>query len=328
MNIHELNYVICIAKHQNITNAAKELYISQPTLSKHLQKLERNLGVKLFSRVDNCYIPTYAGRRYMEYAANVLQLTNDWKKELSDLLTCNDGELNIAFPLMRSSCMIPQILPAFHALYPNIRINFLEETYAIQERLLTDTRIDFAIFNEGRPHPKLEYETLGQEAILLVVSAAHPLAAGLLDITQQNGVYPLVDWDAIVNEKFILHFPEQNTGAITERLLQKHHITPKVPFYTRNTQAALLLAQQNHGICFAPETYVRNMTFQVPPVCFSLNDQEACTTTVLAYRTGSYLTSYGKEFIKIAKDYFEKYATTGGGKEFFFPESFKDLSIY
>ena len=50
MNIHELNYVLCIAKHQNMTKAARELYISQPTLSKHLGKLERELGIKLFNR--------------------------------------------------------------------------------------------------------------------------------------------------------------------------------------------------------------------------------------------------------------------------------------
>ena len=49
MNIHELNYVLCIAKHQNMTKAAQELFISQPTLSKHLGKLERELGVKLFT---------------------------------------------------------------------------------------------------------------------------------------------------------------------------------------------------------------------------------------------------------------------------------------
>ena len=103
MNIHELNYVLCIAKHQNMTKAARELYISQPTLSKHLGKLERELGIKLFNRVDNCYIPTYAGRRYMEYASRVLELTRNWEKELEDLRSLNDGELNVAFPLMRSS---------------------------------------------------------------------------------------------------------------------------------------------------------------------------------------------------------------------------------
>ena len=44
MNYHELKYILCIAKYQNLTKAAQELYISQPTLTKHLQKLEREMG--------------------------------------------------------------------------------------------------------------------------------------------------------------------------------------------------------------------------------------------------------------------------------------------
>ncbi|WP_287714558.1 LysR family transcriptional regulator [Blautia sp.] len=304
MNIHELNYVLCIARHQNMTKAAQELFISQPTLSKHLGKLERELGIKLFSRVDNCYIPTYAGRRYMEYASGVLELTRDWEKELADLRSQNDGELNVAFPLMRSSCMIPRILPAFRRIHPNIRLNFLEETYAIQERLLTDSRIDFAIFSDGSLNPKLEYETLGHEEILLAVSPDHPLARKVRPAACKDSPYPQVDLSELGNEKFILHFPEQNTGAITEQLLKKYGIKPKVPFYTRNTQAALLLVQQNEGICFAPETYIQNMTFRTPPVCFSLHDPDAFTSTIIAYRKGAYLTSYALDFIQISKDYF------------------------
>lgn len=314
MNIHELNYVLCIAKHQNITKAAQELFISQPTLSKHLKKLERDLNIKLFSRVDNCYLPTYAGRRYMEYASRVLALTQDWERELSDLVTANAGELNIAFPLMRSSCMIPRILPPFHQMHPGIQVNFFEETYGIQERLLEDTKIDFAIFSECSPNPKLEYETLGQEQILLAVSPLHPLAKGLPDMNHIKGEYPVIDWKQLENERMILHFPEQTTGAITERLLSRHHLHPQVPFYTRNTQAALLLVQENQGICFAPETYIRNMTFHTPPVCFSLGDEDACTATTLAYRKGAYLSSYSMDFIQIAKEYFRKYTNnhTGG----------------
>lgn len=310
MNIHELNYVLCIAKHQNLTKAARELFISQPTLSKHLKKLERELGMKLFARIDNCYIPTYAGSRYLEYASRMLALTQDWEKELLELSSLNDGELHVAIPLMRSSCMVPVILPAFHEMHPNIRVHILEETYAIQECLLKDTSIDFAIFNETRENPKLTYEYLGRESILLAVSPDHPLASAVFNDTDTAGkekkkyTYPSVNWEAIKDEKFILHFPEQNTGAITERLLNKHHITPKVPFYTRNTQAALLLVMKNQGICFAPETYIRNMAFEKPPVCFSLEDEDAFTSTVLAYRKGVYLTTYAEDFIELAKEFF------------------------
>lgn len=92
MNIHELNYVLCIAKHQNLTKAARELFISQPTLSKHLKKLERELGMKLFARIDNCYIPTYAGSRYLKYAAGMLALKQDWERSaLSCLLQTTES---------------------------------------------------------------------------------------------------------------------------------------------------------------------------------------------------------------------------------------------
>lgn len=305
MNIHELNYVLCIAKHQNLTKAARELFISQPTLSKHLKKLERELGMKLFARIDNCYIPTYAGSRYLEYASKMLALKQDWEKELFELSSLNDGELRAAIPLMRSSCMVPSILPAFHKMHPNIRVHILEETYAVQECLLKDTSIDLAIFNETSENPKLSYEFLGKEPILLAISPEHPLAFRVSGECGKKTTYPPVDWEAIKNESFILHFPEQNTGAITERLLNKHHITPRVPFYTRNTQAALLLMMKNQGICFAPETYIRSMAFEKPPVCFSLEDEDAFTSTVLAYRKGAYLTAYAEDFIQLAKDYFK-----------------------
>lgn len=140
MNYSELHYILCIAKHQNLTRAAQELYISQPTLTKHLQKLEREMGAKLFSRNGNTYVPTYTGRKYMEYARKILQVKQDWEKELKDLTENNEGELNIAVPLMRSSCMIPQIMAEFSEKYPNVNVSIWEEAYSIQEKLLLNDR--------------------------------------------------------------------------------------------------------------------------------------------------------------------------------------------
>src|SRR5699024_11858502 len=66
------------------------------------------------SRSGNTYVPTYLGRRYLEYARKVLALNQDWERELKDMNACMDGELNIAFPLMRSSCMVPSIRSEEH----------------------------------------------------------------------------------------------------------------------------------------------------------------------------------------------------------------------
>ena len=299
MNFKEMNYILCIAKHQNLTKAAQELYISQPTLTKYLQKLEREVGGKLFARSGNSYIATYLGRRYMEYAKKVLEVNQDWEKELKDLTSCSEGELNIAFPLMRSSCMVPQIMEIFHRQYPGVRVNLREETYAIQEKLLLDDQLDFAIFNEAKPHPKLEYETLLKEEVLLVMPAGHPLAD--LGVKRSGKEYPLIDLHLLGQEPFILHFPEQTTGHIALELFEKYAIRPPVPIRTRNTVTCVKLCQKGLGLCLIPENYMKNMELLKPPLCFSVGDEGAYSALTIAYRKGAYLPVYARDFIRIAQ---------------------------
>ena len=71
MDFRELSYVLAIAKHRNITRAAESLYVGQPTLSKFLSALESELGLKLFRRLGNKYVLTYAGERYVETASKI-----------------------------------------------------------------------------------------------------------------------------------------------------------------------------------------------------------------------------------------------------------------
>ena len=301
MNLQELNYVLCIAKHQNLTQAAQELYISQPTLSKALQKLEKELGGKLFSYSANRYVPTYLGRRYMEFARRMLEVNQDWEKELMDLNSCQQGELNIAFPLMRSSCMVPQILPVFHKLYPGIRVNLMEETYAIQEKLLLDDQLDFAVFNESRPNPKLCYELLLKEEILLMLPPGHPLIEK--GVNREGFDYPWMDLSVLQEVPFILHFPQQTTGVLEEELFESYDLHPQVPFRTRNTEVCFRLCQQGMGACFIPQSYIKAVCRDVPSACFSVGEKGTWSHLIIAYRKGAYLSSYAREFIRIAKEH-------------------------
>ena len=78
MDFRDLSYVLAIARYQNITKAANSLYVTQPTLTKFLQNLEAELGQKLFRKLGHRFVLTYAGERYVEKAAEILNL----KKEL------------------------------------------------------------------------------------------------------------------------------------------------------------------------------------------------------------------------------------------------------
>lgn len=294
MNTQELEYILCIAKHQNLTKAAQELYISQPTLSKHLKKIEQEINGKLFSRSGNRYIPTYLGRKYMEYAHRMLEIESNWNRELSDLTSCKTGELNIAFPPMRSTCIIPSVIPQFHKEFPNVKINFLEESNEIEKKLLLDETLDFAVFNETIPNSELSYETIGKEEILMMIPNNH---AFLKKGMNSNSVH-LKDFE---NETFILNFSNQTTGKIMQDYFNSLDIVPNVLFRTRNIQAAALLCQQGYGICFIPKTYIDIIPFKEKPALFHIGEKGVYSTLVVAYRKNKYMTEYEKRFISLIK---------------------------
>lgn len=97
MDFRELNYILAIEKYQNITKAAESLYISQPTLSKFLITLESNLGQKLFRKLGNRYVLTYAGEQYVKTAKEILRLKSNLDIQLADILKRDVGILNVAF---------------------------------------------------------------------------------------------------------------------------------------------------------------------------------------------------------------------------------------
>ncbi|MEE3377995.1 MAG: LysR family transcriptional regulator, partial [Lachnospiraceae bacterium] len=147
MDFRDLTYIAAIAKYQNITKAAESLYVTQPTLSKFLMATEDALGQKLFRKLGHKYVPTYAGERYLDYAKRILNLKNDLDTEMADIMKRDVGVLNVAFPRMRCTYMLPKSLPAFKKLHPNVQVNILEGTSAENDQRLINGQADIAFFS-------------------------------------------------------------------------------------------------------------------------------------------------------------------------------------
>ena len=82
MNVRDFEYIIEIANQRSISKAAASLFVSQPALSKYVQRMEESLGVRLFQRVGKQFIPTYAGERCVEKARQIL---SDNRRKLDEL---------------------------------------------------------------------------------------------------------------------------------------------------------------------------------------------------------------------------------------------------
>lgn len=215
MDFRELTYVLAIEKYQNITRAAEALYISQPTLSKFLIALEQQLGLKLFRKVGNKYILTYAGEQYVSTAKEILLLKSNLDIQLADILKKDVGVLNVAFARMRCTYMLPAILPVFQRDHPNIKVNVFEGSSDENDRLLLEGKAEIAFYSEPETlNPLIEYETLGQEEMLICLCRDHPL--GRYAHPNPSSRYPRLDPRLLSNELILQMMPDQRTRQLTD----------------------------------------------------------------------------------------------------------------
>lgn len=103
MNVKDFEYLVELSKTGSISKASKALYISQPALSKFLQKLESEAGTILFQRVGRQLIPTYAGEQCIQTASEILFLHNRLQPVLSDIVRQQEGQIRLGIPLSRSN---------------------------------------------------------------------------------------------------------------------------------------------------------------------------------------------------------------------------------
>lgn len=301
MDLKEARYILAIAKNKSINKAAGELFISQPSLSKYLKNIEQQLGVKLFERVHNNYLPTYIGERYLYYAEQIVNYGDEWKSEFNDITRRDKGRINISIPIMLDNAIIQPTLNTFYEKYPNVKINIIEEVSLVAEHALQDHSIDLTFYNVHEFPKSLDYQVLLTEEIIMIVSKKNPLSK--LGIKKDGFNHPWVDLKQFEKENFILLYPDQNTGGLALNLFHDYNISPNVLLHTRNSAMSINMAIQGIGVAFAPESYYECMKNDDSSVCFSIGKKRIETKLIVAHTKNRYMSQYVKSYISIIADY-------------------------
>ena len=299
MDFKDLAYVEAIARRQSVGAAAKELAVSQPTLSKFVQNLEKNLRQPLFRKYGNKFLLTYAGEAYLEKARIILAVKKELDQELADIREDNVGELKIAFPIMRGTYMLPYTLPVFREQFPGVRIIVKEANSSVLEKMVLDGAIDLAFFTLPVRSPEVSYEIISHEEVVLAMSADHPSTR--YGILNADCKYPWMDLSKLREEEYILQTQSQRTRQIVDQLFREAGIEPRIALEAQNILATVQLAAQGYGLTFVGETHLRHMPINERLACFSVGKPNTTTSFVAAFRRDIYLPGYAKEYIKIVR---------------------------
>lgn len=176
MDFRQIDSFLMIAKLGNFSRAAKELYLTQPTISNHIKSLEEELGLTLFHRSSWEVRLTEEGELFHGFA----QELKDKRQELMDAMNRSvnklKGKLTIHTSTIPEAYLIPGMIARFQSDNPDVQFQIKHgDSHDIIEGLM-EGQIDFGFCGTQIKHPKLEYLPLVRDEMVLVVSGKAPEA--------------------------------------------------------------------------------------------------------------------------------------------------------
>lgn len=275
MKLNQLRYFSVLAEELNFNRAAQRLNMSQPPLSRQIQQLEDDLGVRLFDRTTRGVELTEIGKSFY---ADALGILADVDRCRDNLVRASRGEIGrLDIGIFGSGILhhIPQFIMEFRQRFPGVRISLYEQTKSEQVDALREHRITVGFNRRVSLQPDITIETVYKEPLCIALPSSHPLAAAKQLAISDIVAEPLILYPSNTRPSFA-----DTVVALIEEAGGQAKIEQEVP----NVVTAIALVASGFGICITP---LAARSLKLPGVVFrSLKSKRPIfVEQVVLYRT-------------------------------------------
>ena len=245
MQMQQLRYFLEIAKEKNISAAAKNLYLSQPSLSQQIRKLEEELEVPLLIRHSKSVSLTDAGEQFAHHARRILGGVNQLSELMHKQSLLEAGTLKVGLLWIAGYTNLLQILSDYHRLYPGLNYSFSVNGSAHLQQMLLDRKIHaaFIIGTEEQldQEPDLYSCKIQEDFYSVIVSRRNPLAS-----RKSLSVLDLRD------SPIIMPSPASALRKSLDRIFEEAGITPNILCETSQSDLVIQLLMISESV-FPPK---------------------------------------------------------------------------
>lgn len=240
MEIRTLKYFLAVVQEGNITNAAKRLHVTQPTLSRQLSDLEKELGRQLYTRGHAGILPTEHGVMLAQYAENIIALAEKAEADISLPSKTVSGSVHIAAGETKAMDYLAEAMIRVRKEYPGIEFDLYSGTTADLMDGLVRGQYDFLLECEVQPHVNMNVIELPDNDVWGVVALRDdPLA-------QLDRIRP----EDIANRKVITSRQGTKVGPLHDWLGEYADVIDVVATYGLGMNAKWLI-RKGFGVAFA-----------------------------------------------------------------------------
>lgn len=306
-----MEYVYAVYKAKSFSKAAKELFISQPSLSASIKRIEKKVGYPIFDRSTKPLQLTEYGESYIRAVEEMMLVKNEFSNYINDLGDLKTGSLTIGGSSLFASLVLPTFLAEFGKKFPMIKVELIEETTATLDKMVRRGEVDLVLDNCILDEEIFEWKPLREEHLLLAVPESFPINNELKEYQIipkmiKSGEYlddsvKEIDLKMFQNQPFVLQKKENDTRLRTNQICQKQKFTPKIMLEVDQQMTAYNITNSGMGISFVSDTLALKVSRHSDIIYYKL-DKESSTRQVHFYwKRGRYLSRTMEEFLKITE---------------------------
>lgn len=293
MNEKHMQYVLTVLKEGSFTNAAKKLYVSQPSLSQIIKTAESNLGAPIFDRSTDPITLTPAGQLYVEAARQVTTISTNLRKQVEELSQEEFGTICLGISVQRGMELLPELYPRFKKRFPHVGLELHEQGSATMEKSVLEGEVGIALLTTFPRHEELVYDLIQEEQLVLIVNRECELAKRIAPGTP-------IDILEARDETFVSSQSGHSVRTIQDSLFITRDMKPKIDLVTISIEVGKHVVAASPVVMACPDSYVEtdnspDSAYFSYPILGVENPRHfyAC------YRKDMYLTKYMKGFLEI-----------------------------
>ena len=302
-------YVYEVYKERSFTKAAQNLYISQPSLSARIKKIEEIIGEPLFDRSTTPLQLTEVGKVYIEAAEEITQIEQRVENYINDLAGLKTGNLAVGARTLFAAYVVPSLITQFNQKFPDVHIQLIEGNTAELEEMLGSNALDFVIDNYHYDSILYNKELYCEENILLAVPKHFAVneELGMYQLSYKNiknknylnQKYPAVPLGRFADLPFIMLTQGNDTRTRGDRLCRNVGFKPNIVLEFNQQSTAYMASSTQLGATFISDILVSQLPAFENLVYYKLDGEEAKRKVFFYYKTHKYKTRVMEEFIRM-----------------------------
>lgn len=291
MDVRDLQIFLSAAKHLNYTRAGEEINLSQPSVSVRIQRLEHDLGTKLFEQLGKKIALTEAGHLFVPFANRVIGMMNDARDAIAELQGLERGSLRIGASTTPGMYVIPRAIAEFKQLHPKIQTHLsVKDTRQIEEGILKN-EYDLGFVGGHLVGDDLEVEQWMTDDLILIVPLGHRL-------TTKSTITPR----DLASEKFIIREQGSATRMVVSTHFKRCGITSDAVMEMTNPESIKKAVQNGLGVAFISAFAVETELQAKILVAVKVKNLEIHRQLKIVYRKDKHLSRTAQTFIEVERN--------------------------